>query len=269
MTILVTGATGGVGRMVVLQLVDAGEAVRALTIDPARAALPPTVTTFTGNIRRPSTLEGAFDGIERMYLAPAPETAERVVGMATVTGVGHIVDLSGEPESWWYPVAAAVEAAGVSWTHLWAGEFMENSTIWAEQIRTTGSVRDAYPDSANAPIAMSDVAAVAAAALLGDGHDRQAYDLHGPETLTSADRVAHIAAALGRDIRFIEVSRDEAIAQLEPQLGEYAAWYVDGRAELLAADEQDLASACMVGPVTGRPALTFAEWARLNVDSFR
>lgn len=276
MNILVTGATGSVGRMVATELAEAGMHVRALTVDPARAALPDAVTVVTGSILKPETLDGVFDGVERMYLAPAPETVVPVVEMARSAGVQHIVDLSGEPEGWWHAVAAAVESSGVAWTHLWAGEFMENSTIWADQIRRSGVVRDAYADSADAPIAMSDIAAVAATVLADGGHEGEAVTLHGPEMITSSQRVACIADALGRDIRFVEVSRDEAVVQLEPEMGEYAAWYVDGRAELLdsmpdlgSMTEAVVLEDCAVESVTGRPAVRFAEWARLNVDSFR
>lgn len=270
MTILVTGATGSVGRLVVDELVKAGQPVRALTIDPARAALPDHVDVVKGNILRPETLAGAFDGIERMYLAPAPETAADVAGLAVRSGVRYIVDLSGEPGSWWYDVAAAVERSGAAWTHLWAGEFMENSLIWAEQVRTTGMVRDSHPGAANEPIAMADIAAVAATLLRAGGHEGRAYPLLGPETITSAERVRCIAAALGREIPFVEISREEAIEQLTPAMGEYAEWYVDGRAELVpGAEPPAVAPATSVVPeITGRPATTFAEWAVQNAPEF-
>lgn len=86
-----------------------------------------------------------------------------------------------------------------------------------------------------------------------------------------AARVRCIAAALGRKIPFVEVSRDEAIELLLPIMGEYAEWYVDGRAELVpATDERPAgpATECVVPDTTGRPATTFARWAVQNTAGF-
>ena len=86
-----------------------------------------------------------------------------------------------------------------------------------------------------------------------------------------AARVRCIAAALGRKIPFVEVSQDEAIELLLPIMGEYAEWYVDGRAELVpATDERPAgpATECVVPDTTGRPATTFARWAVQNTAGF-
>ncbi|WP_205856139.1 SDR family oxidoreductase, partial [Phytoactinopolyspora endophytica] len=206
MKILVTGATGSVGRRVVDQLLAAGaDDVRALTTNPRKAALPPEVEVVRGYIGRPESMPPALEGVDRMYLAPAPETTFEVASLAAQAGVGRIVDLSGPKDSWWGAVTDGVEDAGVRWTHLWPGEFMENSTVWADQIRKTGAVHDAYPDAANAPIAMDDVAAIAATTLLEDGHAGKAFELTGPETLARRELVLAIGQALGRDVPVIEV----------------------------------------------------------------
>lgn len=264
MTILVTGATASVGRHVVDELLKRGSDVRALTVDPERAALPPGVEVVRGSVRRPDALTAAFADVAAMYLAPYEPTVAAVVTAARAAGIGHIVDLSGGPDTDWLPIADAVEAVDGDWTHLWPGEFMENTTIWAEQIRSTGHVRDAYADAANAMIAMRDVAAAAAAALTEDGHRMQTLELTGPEKLTRAQTVEQIGTALGRTINFEEVSRDEAIAQLTPSMGEYAAWYVDGKAPLVD-DPQEATIA--LEQIIGRPT-TFAQWARTHRDLF-
>ncbi len=267
MTILVTGATGSVGRLVVDQLLARGASrVRALTTNPKKAALPPEVEVVVGYIGRPETLPAALEGVERMYLAPHPQTAREVAAMARAAGVAHIVDLAGPASSWWYAVEEAVEASGVAWTHLEAGEFMSNTLIWAEQIRTTGIVRDAYPNAANAPIDPDDIAAVAAAVLLEDGHEGKAYELTGPETLTRAEMVRLIGAALGREIPFVELTHEQAIEQLTPIMGEYAAWYIEGWAELASHPQQAVPT---VAQILRRPATTFAEWAVTHAAEFR
>ena len=265
--ILVTGATGNIGRLVVDELLAAGATrVRALTNNPRKAALPPQVEVVRGYLGRVDTLEGVFDGVEKMYLAPLEETVREVTTLAARAGVRHIVDVSGPKDSWWAPVATAVEESGVPWTHLSPGEFMDNMLIWAEQIRATGQVRDGYPHAANAPIDLGDIAAVAARALLEDGHAGKEYLLTGPETLTRAEMVRHIGAALGQEIPFVEVSHDEAVAVLEPSMGEFARWYVDGMRDLTEHPQQ---ATRVVEEITGRPATTFAQWARKKADEFR
>ncbi len=94
MTILVTGATGNVGRLVVDHLLAAGAQVRALTNNPKKAALPAEVEVVEGYLGRVETLPAALAGVERMYLAPLPGTVREVVRLAKDAGVQHIVDLS-------------------------------------------------------------------------------------------------------------------------------------------------------------------------------
>src|ERR1044071_9923146 len=95
MTILVTGATGNVGRLVVDQLVAAGGyplgAVRALTNNPRKAALPAEVEVVEGYLGRIETLPAALKGVEVLYLAPLPRTVREVVRLAKAAGVQRLV----------------------------------------------------------------------------------------------------------------------------------------------------------------------------------
>lgn len=267
MTILVTGATGNIGRKVVDHLLARGASdIRALTVDPAKAALPSEVDAVKGYLRKIDTLPSAFEGVSSMYLAPTPDTVEEVIALARKAGVEHIVDLSGEPESWWGTCSTAVERSGVDWTHLWPGDFMENSLMWADQIRRTGTVREPYPGSASTPIAMDDIAAVAAAALLDDTHRGKAYLLTGPEILTRTDLVAHISAALGREIEFVRSTPDETVRALSPAMGDNTRWYVENVLTYFEAGAP--APNTLVEDITGRPATRFADWARAHAREF-
>ena len=268
MTVLVTGATGNIGRRVVDHLLAAGATgVRALTADPRRAALPAGVEVVVGHLCRPDTVAPALVGVDRMYLAPVPETAAAVLDLAVAAGVRHVVDLSGEHESWWGGVTRAVEASGAAWTHLWPGDFMENTFSWAPQVRATGTVREPWPHGASAPIAMDDIAAVAAVALAGDEHIGRALSLTGPETLTRVELLDRLATALGRELRFVESTRDEAVAALAEAMGEDAGWYVD--AVLAGSAEHAPGPDPTVEQVLRRPATTFARWAAAHADRFR
>lgn len=267
MKILVTGATGNIGRMVVDHLLAQGaDDVRALTVDPARADLPDGVEVARGYLGRPSTLPAAFAGVDRVYLAPVLETVTDVVRLAREAGVRHVVDLSGDETTSWQPIAQAVEASGLAWTHLYAGEFVENTAVWTDQVRTSREVREPYPDAANAPVAMDDIARVAATVLLGEGHEGRVHTLTGPETMTRAERVRRLGVVLGRELTFTRVSLDEAAKVLEPSMGEYARWYLEGFAWLA---ESPQVATTTVADLTGVPATTFEQWATANADAFR
>ncbi|WP_028476931.1 SDR family oxidoreductase [Nocardia sp. CNY236] len=267
MTILVTGATANIGRKVVDHLLALGITdIRALTSNPEKAALPATVHVAEGHLRRPETLPAAFAGVDRMYLAPTPDSVTEVLGLARAAGVQHVVDLSGEPESWWGTVCTAVEESDLAWTHLWPGDFMENTLLWSHQIRETGVVREPRPDAASAPIAMDDIAAVAAT-LLTDLHPGRAFSLAGPQILTRTDLVRQLANALGRDIAFCRSSREDTVTALTPTMGDSATWYVDN-----ALAGFDLTPPVLpltsVQDITGRTATTFARWAADNAPRF-
>ena len=255
-----TGATGNVGRLVVDELLALGATdVRALTNNPAKAALPPQVQVVEGYLGRPATLPAALAGVDRMYLAPLIRTNDEVCRLAAAAGVRHIVDMAGAKGDHWQAIEDGVEACGVPWTHLEPGEFMTNAGIWAAQIAAGDVVRDVHGDAASAPIALEDIAAVAARILVDGGHAGASYELTGPESLTRRERVACIGAALGRELSYVELDRERGIQQLALVMGEYAEWYVDGAALFVEHPQQAVPT---VAELTGRPGLRFAEWAR-------
>ena len=142
--ILVTGATGNIGRRVVDHLIDLGaKDIRALTKNPAKANLPDGVTTVTGYLGDPASLPAAFEGVERTYLAPLPETLDAALQLAKQANVEYIVALSGEAH--WQPHADAVAASGLVHTQLGPGEFLDNFAVWAPQIKAARTVSGALP----------------------------------------------------------------------------------------------------------------------------
>jgi uncharacterized protein YbjT (DUF2867 family) len=89
MRVLVTGATGHVGRIVVEQLVEAGVQVRAMTRRPHEARFPDAVETVAGDLTDPDALTPILSGVDRMYLFPVASTARDVVALARAAGVGR------------------------------------------------------------------------------------------------------------------------------------------------------------------------------------
>lgn len=284
MTVLVTGATGNVGRLVVDHLLSRGATdVRALTNNPEKAALPDDVEVVEGYLGKLDTMPAALDGVDVLYLAPLPRTVREVMELARKAGVKRVVDLSssnadaeaaGDPSEWhFYAVERAVEESGIPWTHLRAGEFMTNMLDWAEPIRERGVVRSAYPDAANAPIALADVAEFAAVCLLDDaGHSGEKYELTGPESLSRVEFVRVIADVLGRDIRFEELTHAEHVAEFTERASQYpnaveiAEWYVGGIGELI---EQPQPVSPTFARVVGHPGTPFATWVAENATKFQ
>ncbi|KDN18973.1 NAD(P)H-binding protein [Amycolatopsis rifamycinica] len=271
MTILVTGATGSAGRLVVDELVAAGVPVRALTVDPERARLPAGAEVVVGSLARPSTLPAALKGVSAVYLAPMARTVRRFCELASDAGVERVVALSGssvgdehEGSSGheYAAVEAAVREAGFAWTFLRPGAFMNNTLDWAPMVRA-GEVAMAYGDATQTPIDLGDIAAVAARVLRSDGHLGATYVLSGPEAISLRGQVETLGSVLGREIRFRELSPAEQRARWIgfgiPE--EAVGWLLEGFAETLRSPQVPTG---VVEELLGRPGTTYAEWVEAN-----
>jgi uncharacterized protein YbjT (DUF2867 family) len=277
MTILVTGATGNVGRLVAQGL---GTDVRAITRDPAKTNFPAHVEVVKADLDDPDGIP--FDGVEKLYLFAHPPTASEVVERAVKAGVRRIVTLSSGAVTYGYdtthhlPVEQAVEASGAEWTHLRPGEFAANKIgLWGPSIRADGTIVHPNPDEFGQPIHEADIAEVAIKALTEDGHAGKAYNLSGPPQLTQRDMARAIGEAIGRELRFRDVTTEEALAYYV-SLGwpEEIARYILGLNGYEGGDPDDFADyEYVVQPdfeaVTGKPYRTFAQWARDHADDFR
>ncbi|MET9397947.1 NAD(P)H-binding protein [Kitasatospora sp. NPDC002965] len=280
--VLVTGATGRIGRVVIDQLLDAGVPVRALTRRPeAAATLPAAVEVFTGDLTAPETLDPALNGAGAVFLvwtAP-PRTTEAVVERLAAH-VRRVVFLSSphrtphplfqQPN----PVAAMhadierlIAATGLESTVIRPGMLASNAPAWwAPAIRAGGVVRWPYGAAESAPVDDRDVAAVAARTLHRDGHVGGDYVLTGPESLTQAAQVGLIGDTLGRKIDFEEITPDEfrslwkgtAPGPVVDML--LAAWS--------AAVGQPAYVTTAVADILGTPPRTFRQWAADHATAF-
>ncbi|MBB5786429.1 NAD(P)H-binding protein [Jiangella mangrovi] len=273
-SILVTGATGNVGRPLVEQLLATGHRVRALTRNPGAAELPAETDLVAGNLKDPHSLDVAMGGMEAAHLigfdgadySPL-DNGEQIAETAVRKGVRRVTLLKGDLEK--SDLERAVEASGLAWTHLAPVEFMSNVLEWADSIRAEGVVRDGFPDSPSAMVHDADIAAVAAVALTSaaDEHAGREYWLTGPEALTAPQKVAVLAEVLGRPIRFEELTRDQIVGQWREQ------GWSDGDIEFFLAmrtnpPEAGYTVLPTVEEVTGRPARTFAQWVSSNREAF-
>ncbi|MGW4792154.1 SDR family oxidoreductase [Nonomuraea sp. NPDC004297] len=289
--ILVTGATGLVGRHLVDLLLAEGVPIRAITRDPD-ATLPEGVEKAVGDPARPDTVADALKGVRAVFVNPRamgqnpdPSLVRQSTGellrfardagvskavVMSALNVDHPLDqqpsrLRGEYNK---EVEAATEESGLPWTAIRPGWFATNATSsWGAQIRHGDVVRSAYGDTAWAPLHERDIAAVAAHALLHDDLIGHKPVLTGPEVMTQGQMIDVIGKAIGRPLRFEEVPHEtarEAMAR-----GGLPVPLIDAFLTLQAAS---YLQAGLVSDATenilGRPGLTFAQWATEQAAAF-
>jgi uncharacterized protein YbjT (DUF2867 family) len=275
--ILVTGATGNVGAELVTALAEAGEPVRALVRKPQNAVLPPGVEPVAGDLNQPESLTGALAGAHGLFLLPGYPDLPGLLALARRAGVARVVLLSGgsaaledmdNAVSRYMAVSERhVRESGVPWTFLRPRAFMSNALRWLPQLAAGDVVRVPFAGVRAAAIDPFDIAAVAARALLSDGHASQIYELTGPDSLLPADQVGVLAKVLERDLRCEGLTNEEARAEMSAAMPvEYVdaffSFYVDG-----TLDESQVLPT--VREVTGRPPRTFDQWVRAHADAFR
>jgi len=279
-TILVTGATGNVGRPLITSLLAGGAQVRALTRDPAAASLPPEVDVTGGDYTAPGTFTRAVGGANAVFvnIGAIRTGLGDLLAAARDAGVSKIVLLSsttvrdeGEPV---YALGAqhkmaedAIKASGIDWTILRCGGFATNTMSWAASIRADSVVRAPYGQATMALIDEQDIAAAATRVLLDSGHAGRTYYLTGPQSLTQIQQAEAIGSAIGRPVRFEELSPD-AFRQFAAQ--RFPAPVVD---DLLRGWSQSVGRAADIAPdlekLIGRPATTYAQWATQHADAYR
>ncbi|WP_406864644.1 NAD(P)H-binding protein [Streptomyces sp. HUAS MG47] len=271
-SILVTGASGTVGRQVVAELLHRGHRVRALTRDAAKARFPDGVEVVQGDLTEPDGLAPALEGVTGLhliafggeYFAPL-ETGPRILELARAAGVRRVTVLHGGGPT---PLEDAVRADdGLDWTVLMPVEFMSNALEWAAGIVERDEVREPFVNRLSAMVHEGDIGAVAAVALTEEGHGSREYVITGPQALTLAEKTATIAGARGRAVALVELTEDEAVARWR------AAGHDDGLIGFLLevygnTPEAGYTVVDTVEKVTGRPARSFAEWAGQHAHAF-
>src|SRR5260370_5973508 len=220
--ILVTGATGLNGSELVRRLSAKGVPVRALVRSAARAkglSSLPMVEIVEGDMARPETLVGALRGVDRAMLISSSdpmmlEVQSNFIEAAKKAGVKHIVKLAGimpDLDSAFRfarmhgEIEKRLEASGMAFTHLRAGEFMPAYFRQVPNITAKGAMFLPMEDARIASIDVGDIAEIAAGVLTGSGHEGKIYPLTGPQALTMTEAAAKLSAATGKTIRYVNV----------------------------------------------------------------
>jgi len=275
-TIVVTGATGNVGRPLVSELAAAGARVRAVTRTPEAAGFPDGVEAVYSAV-------DALPGATAVFLnsrALGGELAD-VVALARRSGVTKLValsainaddDFSRQPSRFRGDRNKEVEQlavdSGLDWVSLRPAVFASNFVgMWSAQVRAGDVVGGPYAAASAAPIVETDIAAVAAQALLTDELVGQRIPLTGPQAFTNSELVETIGTVLGRALRYLEVPPD-VVRQRFIGLG-LGAEFADAYAAMLAdALDKPALVTREVEKITGRPATSFAQWVSDHRDLF-
>ena len=272
--IVVTGATGNVGRPLVAALTEAGE--RVTTVSRSRSPHDATGGRHVvADLTDPPSLMPALDGAASVFLLTSGDfhaTGDlgKIVDLLRDKGIPRVVLLSSQGVGSGRHSPAledAVMGSGLDWTILRAGGFHSNALQWAESVRAARTVAAPFPDVALPTVDPADLGAVAATVLRSSGHGGRVYELNGPAPVTPREQAAAIGEALGEPVRFVELTREQARAEL---LRHMPAPVADATLGALGtpAPVERLVSAD-VPRLLGRSARTFGEWAKRNVASFQ
>jgi len=280
-TLAITGATGGLGGRVARRLADRGVAQRLVVRDPARAPELPGAEVARAAYDDGEAVRRALDGVDTLLLVSASEAVDRVrlhsgaVDAAVAAGVQRIVYVSFlacSPDATFtfardhWHTEEHVRGSGMRHTILRDSLYLDAFPLFAGG---DGVIRGPAGDGRVAAVARDDVADVAVAVLLGDGHDGRTYDLTGPEAFTLQQAAEALSRASGRTVTYHAETLDEAYASRAGYGAPH--WEVTGWVTTyaaIAAGELDLVSDT-VATVAGHPPMDLAEFLRRNPATWR
>lgn len=233
---------------------------------------------------KPETLEQAFDGAEKLFLLTSyyedmVELQHNAIVAAGAAGVSHVVKVSAFAATdhsrapvgrWHYQVEQELQESGMEWTILRPHHFMQNLLAQLDYIVNEGAVYSASGDGKIPYVDARDVAAVAFVTLTQPGHLGKTYVVTGSEALSYREAAEIIGAEIGKPLRFIDETQDEARerrvreglppAVIESALAISAYQRAGGKTVTITTTVADL---------TGRPPTTFAEFAHEHATVFR
>ena len=284
--ILVTGASGNVGKMVLQEVAKSGAKHRAMyrSADEAAKARSGTETVIA-DFAKPETLKAALRGVDSVcvYLvcSPIPELVQlesNMIDACVAGGVKHVVlnsamgagDYDKSFPSWHRKVENKLKGTRLSWTILRPNSFQQNVVaFYAPTIRTQGVFYSSMRDAKNSFLDLRDIAAVAAKALSGGEHGGRTYELNGPEAISCTQLAAKISKATGREVKYVDIPMEaQKKAMLEQGMPEWLVlallelqqYYLSGK-----GGETD----GLLQELLGRAPITMEQFLAENIREFR
>jgi NAD(P)H dehydrogenase (quinone) len=262
-------------------LADLGHAQRLIVRDASRAPDLPGAEIFEGSYEDPEAMRKALSGMRTFFMVSAGESPDRVrihaaaVDAARAVGVERIVYLSfvgAAPEATstqarqhWH-TEEHVRSKGLKHTFLRDNAYLD---IVPALVGPDGAIRVPAGEGRAGAVAREDVAEVAVAVLVGEGHDGHTYEVTGPQALTLGEAAEELSRASGRSISYHPETLEEAY-ESRASYGA-PAWKVEGWVSsyaAIAAGEMEVVSAT-VGNLTGHPPMGLTEFLRRHPESYR
>jgi len=278
--ILLTGATGTVGRTLAGMMSTASIPFKAFVRDPVRAreilgAHAQAAELVRGDLVDPTSLEAALDGTQTLFLLNGnPDLELATVEAAARAGVRRIVKQSAlaaglEPPAFHRRVEEALERSDLGWTHLRPTAFMQTLFAYLPQlVESDGAFRLPAGDGRIAWVDARDIAAVAFRALTESGHEGRIYPITGPESLSMAEVAREISAASGRSVRYEDLAPEKARKRMVDRgLPTQMASFLVGFYSLMREGSTDFATSTVV-EVTGEPARDISTFAQQHSSVF-
>jgi uncharacterized protein YbjT (DUF2867 family) len=283
--IVVTGATGTIGRDLVRMLAASSHPVRALSREPPRGESVTGVEWVRADLADRAALAAALDGGRRLFLLTGNgddmvRLQKNVIRAAVEAGVPTVVKLSALGASdhsrsviglWHHNVEKELRSSGVAWTILRPHHFTQNFLDPLVLDRIAGQVHSAAGDGAIPFIDTRDIAEVAVRILTDPGvHDGRTYTLTGPEALSYAEATATIGRTVGRVLVHVSESMDQAWARR--RTAGQPAWLVAAQlaiAEYQRAGGPTAQTTDTVERITGRRPRSLEDFARDHAAQLR
>ena len=222
--ILITGATGNNGAELVKKLAAGGTKVRGFVRSRAQARMIdlPGVELVEGDFTRPETFEPALKGVDRLFLLiPSSSEGEaqqrsfvdaakrcKVIHIVKLSQLGADPNSSGRFQRYHGAVEDNIRDSGRVFTFLRPNLFMQGLLNFRSTISTQGAFYLAAGDGKVSIVDVRDIVAIAALALTEKGHDGKTYEITGPELLTHREMADQLSAAIGKTVKFVDISPD-------------------------------------------------------------
>jgi uncharacterized protein YbjT (DUF2867 family) len=282
--ILITGASGNVGKTVLQEVAKSGAQHRAMYRSAAEAAKASAGTeTVVADFAKPETLGAALRNVDSVYLvcSPIPELVQlesNMIDACVAAGVKHVVqnsalgagDYDKSFPSWHRKVEEKLKGARLSWTILRPNSFHQNVVaFFAPTIRTQGVFYNSMRDAKNSLLDVRDIAAVAAKSLAGGEHAGKIYELNGPEAINYTELAKKISKVALREVKYVDIPMDaQKKAMLDQGMPEWLTtalldlqqYYVSGK-----GGETD----GLLQKLLGRAPITMDEFLKENAAEFR